>query len=126
MPHFPELLRDLADEVREALGLGLAPGGPQSTGASDGRPALHVWPGGVHASRDGVGEGRWCEEALGGSCHVSFKSLLPSSIGLSLAVPTSRCHREAKRREPCWASVPAPGIWLSHSYCTRIRLGLTA
>lgn len=53
------------------------------------------------------------EEALGGSCRGGFESLLSSSIGLPLRVRASRCQRGAEGRAPCWASVPAPGTWLS-------------
>lgn len=53
------------------------------------------------------------EEALGGSCRGGFESLLSSAIGLPLAVRASRCQRGAEGCAPCWASVPAPGIWLS-------------
>lgn len=53
------------------------------------------------------------EEALGGSCSGGFESLLSSSIGLPLGVRASQCQRGAEGRAPCWASVPAPGTWLS-------------
>lgn len=53
------------------------------------------------------------EEALGGSCSGGFESLLSSSIGLPLGVRASQCQRGAEGHAPCWASVPAPGTWLS-------------
>lgn len=61
----------------------------------------------------GQGRGGVVEEALGGSCRGGFESLLSSAIGLPLGVRASRCQRGAEGRAPCWASVPAPGIWLS-------------
>lgn len=92
--------------------------GPGSRGSPEHRgqhrPAGSARLAGRSPRFPGWGRGRGgVEEALGGSCRGGFESLLSSAIGLPLAVRASRRQRGAEGRAPCWASVPAPGTWLS-------------